>query len=47
MMFLRLIVDMVKVYPEDLDFAGTRAISWILLVLTTVAAEMETTDLLR
>ena len=33
--------------PEDLDFAETGVISWILLVLKTVAAEMETTDLLR
>ena len=32
--------------PEDLDFAEMGAIGWILLVLVTIAAEMETTDLL-
>ena len=38
---------MVIVDPKDLDFAETGAIGWILLVLATVAVEMETTDLLR
>ena len=38
---------MVKVDPEDWDFAETGAIGWTLSVLATVAAEMETTDLLR
>ena len=47
MIFCRSTVEMVIVDPEDLDFAETGVISWILLVLTTVAAEMETTDLLR
>ena len=47
MMFLRLSVGMVKVCPEDLDCAETEAISWTLLVLATVAAEIETVDLLQ
>ena len=47
MVFLRLIVDMVKVHPEDIDFAETRAIGWKLLVLTTIAAEIKTANLLR
>ena len=47
MMFLRSFVDMVKVRPEDLDCVETRAISWILLMLATVAAENEIVDLLR
>ena len=47
MMFLRLIVDMVKVHLEDLDFAETRAIGWKLLLLATIAAEIKTTNLLR
>ena len=38
---------MVIVDPEDLDFAEMGAIGWILLVLATVAAEMEIFDLLR
>ena len=33
--------------PEDLDIEETRAIGWILLVLATIAVEMETTDLLH
>ena len=37
---------MVIMGPEDLDFAEMGAIGWILLVLVTIAAEMETTDLL-
>ena len=44
MMFWRLTVEMVRVDLEDLDFAETGAIGWILLVLATVAAEMETAD---
>ena len=47
MMFLRSSVDMVKVGPEDLDYAETRAIGWTLLMLATVAAENEIVDLLR
>ena len=38
---------MVKVRFEDLDCAEIRAIGWTLSVLTTVAAEIETTDLLQ
>ena len=37
---------MVIVDLEDLDFAKMGAIGWILSVLATVAAEMETADLL-
>ena len=40
-------MDMVKVPPEDLDCAETGAIGWTLSVLATVAAEIETADLLR
>ena len=47
MMFLRSSVDMVKVRPEDLDCAETGAIGWTLPMLVTVAAEIETADLLR
>ena len=46
MMFLRSSVDMVKVHSEDLDCVETGAIGWTLLVLATVAAEIETADLL-
>ena len=45
-MFLRSFVDMVKVHFEDLDCAETGAIGWTLLALATVAAEIETVDLL-
>ena len=47
MMFLRSSVDMVKVRPEDLDCAETRAIGWILLVLAIVAADIDIADLLQ
>ena len=47
MMFLRSSMEMVKVRPEDLDCAETGAIGWTLLVLATVAAEIETANLLR
>ena len=47
MMFLRSSVDMVKVCPEDLDYTKTGAIGWTLSVLATIAAEIETIDLLR
>ena len=47
MMFLRSSVDMVKVRSKDLDCAKTGAIGWTLSVLATVAAEIETADLLR
>ena len=33
--------------PEDLDCAETRAISWTLSVLATIAVEIEITDLLQ
>ena len=47
MMFWKSIVEMVIVDSEDLDIVEMRAIGWILSVLVTVAAEMETTDLLH
>ena len=47
MMLLRSSADMVKMRPEDLDCAETRAIGWTLLMLATVAAENEIVDLLR
>ena len=47
MIFLRSSVDMVKVRSEDLDYAKIGAIGWTLSVLATVAAEIETADLLR
>ena len=47
MMFLRSSVEMVKMRPKDLDCAETGAIGWTLSVLATIAAEMETTDLLQ
>ena len=40
-------MEMVIVDLEDLDCTETRAIGWILLVLTKVAVEMEAVDLLR
>ena len=46
-MFLKSSVDMVKVRPEDLDYAKTGAIGWTLSVLATRVAEMETADLLH
>ena len=47
MMFLRSSVNMVKVRPEDLDYAEMGAISWTLSVLATVAVDIDTADLLR
>ena len=47
MMFIRSSVNMVKMRPKDLDCAETEAIGWTLSVLATVAAEIETVDLLR
>ena len=47
MIFLRSSVDMVKVHLEDLDSAETGAIGWTLLVLATVAAKIDTADLLQ
>ena len=38
---------MVIVDLEDLDYAEMGSISWILLVLATVTAEVEAIDLLR
>ena len=38
---------MVKVDLEDWDCTETEAIGWPLLVLATVAVEIETADLLR
>ena len=46
-MFLRSFVDMVKMRPEDLNCAETGAISWTLSVLATVAAKIDTADLLQ
>ena len=40
-------MDMVKVRPEYLDCVEMGAIGWTLSVLATVAAEIETVDLLR
>ena len=47
MIFLRSSVDMVKVRSEDLDCAEIGAIGWTLSMLATVAAEIETADLLK
>ena len=47
MMFLRSYVDMAKVWSENLDCAETGAIGWTLSMLVTVAAKIETADLLR
>ena len=47
MIFLRSSVDMVKMRSEDLDYAEMGAIGWTLSMLATVAAEIETADLLR
>ena len=47
MMFCSSTVKMVIVDPEDLDFAKIGAIGWIHSVLATVAAKMETIDLLH
>ena len=46
-MFIRSSLEMVKVDPEDLDYVEIGAIGCTLLVLATVAAEIETADLLR
>ena len=40
-------MEMVIVDPEDLDFAETGAIGWILSVLAIVVAEMEAANLLH
>ena len=47
MMFLRSSVNMVKVRSEDLDYAETGAIGWTLSVLATIAAKIDTADLLQ
>ena len=47
MMFLRSSMDLVKVRYEDLNCVETGAIGWTLSMLTIVAAEIETTNLLR
>ena len=47
MIFLSSSVDMVKVRSEDLDCAEMGAIGWTLSVLVTVAAEIETANLLQ
>ena len=47
MMFLRPSVDMVKVHPEDLDYAKMGAIGWTLSVLAIIAAKIEIANLLR
>ena len=46
MMFLRSSVEMVKVRSEDLKCVEMGAIGWTLSVLATVAAKIETADLL-
>ena len=38
---------MMKVDPEDWDYAETGAMGWTLSVLATVVAKMEIADLLR
>ena len=35
----KVIVDMVKVRPKDLDYTETRAIGWVLSMLAIVAAK--------
>ena len=40
-------MEMVITDPEDVNFAEMGAIGWILSVLATVAAEIETADLLQ
>ena len=40
-------MEMVIVDLEDLDIVEMGSISWILLVLATIAAEMEIADLLQ
>ena len=47
MIFLRSSMDMMKVRSEDLDCVKMGAIGWTLLVLATVVAEIETSDLLQ
>ena len=47
MIFIRSSLEMVKVDLEDRDCAKMGAIGWSLSVLATVAAEIETADLLR
>ena len=47
MIFLRSSVDMVKVRPENLDCSEMGVIGWTLSVLATVAAKIDTADLLR
>ena len=47
MIFLRSSVDMVKVRSEDLNYPEMGAIGWTLSMLATVAAEIESTNLLR
>ena len=39
-------MEMVIVNLEDLDFAETRSIGWILSMLAIIATKMETVDLL-
>ena len=47
MMFIRSSLEIVKVDLEDRDCVKTGAIGWPLSVLATVAAKIETADLLR
>ena len=47
MIFLRSSVDMVKMRPENLDCVEMGAIGWTLSVLVIIAAEIDTTNLLR
>ena len=46
MMFLRSLMEMVKVRPEDLDCAKTGAIGWTLSMLAIVVVEIEIANLL-
>ena len=46
-MFTRSSLEIVKVDPKDWDYAEMGAIGWTLSMVATVAAEMETINLLR
>ena len=47
MIFFKVICGHGESAFEDLDYAEIGVIGWTLLVLSTVAAEIETADLLR
>ena len=46
MMFLRSSVEMVKMRPQDLDYAEMGTIGWTLSVLATMTVEIEIANLL-